>query len=123
MEIYFCPNCWRWGPTVQEHCPACGYALADYHALSYDERLVRAVRHPIQENRMIAVELLGKRRYAPAVAVFADLLATERDYYTIREVARALRRIDTPESRAVLDRLRYHSSPLVRALLAEPCTQ
>jgi len=123
VATFYCPNCWRWSPTVQEVCPACGYTLADYHALSYDERLIRAVRHPIRENRMIAVELLGKRRYAPAVAVFAGLLSKERDYYMIREVARALCRIDTPESRAVLDRLRCHSSPLVRALLEEPCTQ
>lgn len=123
MATFYCPNCWRWSPTVQERCPACGYALAEYQALSYDERLVRAVRHPVRENRMIAIEILGKRRYAPAVAVFADLLATERDYYTIREVARALRRIDSPESRMVLDRLRCHSSALVRALLEEPCTR
>ncbi len=123
MATFYCPNCWRWGPTILEICPACGYALADYHALSYDERLVRAVRHPVRENRMIAVELLGKRRYAPAVAVFAELLATERDYYTIREVARALRRIDTPESQAVLNRLRCHPSRLVRALLEVPCTR
>ncbi|MBN1193860.1 MAG: HEAT repeat domain-containing protein [Methanomicrobiaceae archaeon] len=123
METYFCPNCGHRSLEVQEICPACGYTFADHTALSYDERLIMALRHPIRETRMIATEILGKRQYAPAVAAFADLLATETDYYTVREVVRALRRIDTPESIALERGLYGHPSPLVRALLEEPCTR
>jgi len=123
VATLYCSGCRRWSPTVQETCPACGYTLAAHTALSYDDRLIMALCHPVRENRMIALEILGKRRYAPAVAAFADLLATKPDYYTIREIVRALRRIDTPESCAAHDGLHCHPSPLVRDLLKEPCTR
>ena len=119
MTVWFCPACWHEVPPDAGACPACGYDLADYAALSYDERLLLSLRHPVRECRMVALAVLGRRRYAPAVPVLREILACEPDYFFIREAVDALDRIGTPESIALLRTLRTHRSPLVRALIEE----
>jgi hypothetical protein len=63
---------------------------------------------------MMAIQVLGQRRYEPAIPVFAGMIAAGQDVYTLREIARALVSMDSPEGREVLDGLREHPSPVVR---------
>ena len=63
---------------------------------------------------MMAIQILGERKYERAVPVFAELIAAGQDVYTLGEIARALTSMDTPESRELLAGLREHSSPVVR---------
>ena len=63
---------------------------------------------------MMAIQILGQRKYKPAIPVFADMIVAGQDVYTLREIARALVSMDSPEGREVLDGLREHPSPVVR---------
>jgi hypothetical protein len=90
--------------------------------LSYDEKLLIALRHPIREWRMTAIGLLGRPHYAPAVTELARMLATDGDIYVLREVLRALRAIDSVEARAVvLHAAEGHPLRLVRKLARALC--
>jgi len=98
-------------------CPGCGRDPVHYDRLSYEEKLIGALRHPVREHRMIAVETLGRLRSQRAVAGLAELLE-ERDPYLVMEVVRALAEIGTPGARAHLARAKSHPSKLVRKLAA-----
>jgi hypothetical protein len=50
--------------------------LAAAGARSYPERLIGSLRHPVPETRLLAAEILGRLRYAPAIA---PLLARARE--------------------------------------------
>ena len=65
---------------------------------------------------MMAIQLLGELRSTSALPDFASILQEEDDFYVIREIAQALGRIGTRESRGMLRDLEHHSSSLVRRL-------
>jgi len=100
-------------------CPQCGYDLSTYEKLSYEEKLILALKHPIRENRMIAVQVLGKLHSRAAIPIFATLLQTEEDFYIIREIVHALARIGNVQSRKMIQKLKDHPSGLVRRFVKE----
>lgn len=116
-SIYFCPNCWETSNEQAVICPHCHYDLTHYQSLTYDQKLIHALRHPVRENRMMAAQLLGDLRRPEAIKVFAEMLQTETDYYFIREIVGALRKISGKDSIALLRELQNHPSALVRQLV------
>lgn len=77
---FFCPNCWNEIAEGNSICPYCGFDLSSYDTLSYEQKLILSAKHPIRENRMIAIQLLGKLRSQAAPPVFESILASERDF-------------------------------------------
>jgi hypothetical protein len=73
---YFCPGCWKIIPASAKVCSFCGCDLAAAAARSYPERLIGSLHHPVPETRLLAAEILGRLRYAPAIA---PLLARARE--------------------------------------------
>ncbi|MEO8287025.1 MAG: HIT family protein [Chloroflexota bacterium] len=110
MITHFCPNCWTETLEEEENCPACGCALLCFEQLPYEKKLIMALKHPVIQNRMIAIELLGQ-------------IGPEEDgyyeYYQLREVLLALARIDTPSTRALISEASSHRSMLIRKLAAD----
>jgi len=60
----------------------------------YEEKLLRALRHPEQETRMRAVEILGQLRTQRAVPSLQALLYEANDPYLIGGIIRALAAIE-----------------------------
>jgi hypothetical protein len=112
----FCPECWKKIGPQNADCPHCGCDLSQHDPLSYEEKLRAALRHPIRENRMLAIQLLGDLRSKPALPVFRSMLETEQDFYAVREIARSLAKIGSAESEDIIRTLEYHSSRLVRRI-------
>ena len=63
---------------------------------------------------MMAIQILGQRRYERAVPVFEKMITAGQDVYTLREIVFALSQIDTLDSRRLIAKLREHPSPVVR---------
>ena len=120
---YFCPNCWRELNAQTRMCPYCGYDLAVYEQLPFEQKLLRAVSHPVQDNCIVAIQSLGRMRSEAAVPVFAKVLRTEESFYVIREIARALAQIGSVPGRELLEELCLHKLPMVRRLAQELLTQ
>jgi HEAT repeat protein len=113
---HFCPNCWKTVDADADKCDACGFQLADYDSASYERKLLAALRHPVRENRLLAVQVLGRIPSRRAVPEFRRLLEAESDYYLLKEVLLALATIGTPQAIALLQEARRHSSRLVQKL-------
>jgi len=116
MEISFCPNCWVELDPAALVCNHCGYDLVQYQKLPFEQKLILALSHPIRENRMVAIQLLGDLRSTAALPAFKSILERENDYYVLREVVASLRKIGTKESLALVEGLGSHRSRLVRKL-------
>jgi len=113
-ETWFCPVCWHHSTERLERCPKCEHSIILFEYEIYAEKLMRALSHPVREQRMIAIETLGKLHYIPAIPEFEHIVRSEEDAYVISEVIDALRETDTPECRRILSSLHAHSSVIVR---------
>ncbi len=76
---------------------------------------MHALKHPVRENRLLAIRLLGRLRTAAALPHFERLLETEEDVYVLLEVLQALCLMETPESQKLLAKTAiWHKAELVR---------
>lgn len=91
--------------------------MSDYDSCSFEEKLIYALRHPVRENRMMAVQLLGEMKSEKAVTAFASILESEKDFYVIREVINSLKKTGTPEGIRLIQKQGSHPSKLVRKLV------
>lgn len=121
MPLFFCPHCWKEIDDHADQCAHCGYDLKEYKNLSYEKKLINALGHPIRENRMMAAQLLGEIKSKDALAVFKKILETQDDYYFIKEILRALKKIGGTESDKMIERLKSHQSNLVRRAAKHLC--
>jgi len=111
---FFCPFCGKQSPDDDPVCHSCGKSIGHWREHSFEERLLLTLHHPILEHRMMAIQLLGQRKYERAVRVFAELITAGQDVYTLREIVYALSQVNTNESRQLIVQLREHPSPVVR---------
>lgn len=116
---FFCPFCGKQGPDDENVCSRCGKSPGHWREHPFEERLLLTLRHPILEHRMMAIRILGQKRYARSVAVFGQMIEAGQDVYTLREIGYALSQINTRNSRRLLAELREHPSPVVRAACGE----
>lgn len=110
---FYCPKCWSEIPENAGHCPVCSYDLSAYESLSYEDKMIFALSHPIRENRLMAIEALGRLQDSKAVPHLAALLKQDEDYYVLREALLALSRIDTEDAWALIQGAAAHESTLV----------
>lgn len=110
---FYCPGCWVEIPERARTCPFCGYDLLAYEALSYEDKMILALRHPIQDNRLVAIQALGSARYSTAIRHLAELLDPEEDYYIQREALLALSKFGTNETQSIIEQALTHPSKLV----------
>jgi HEAT repeat protein len=111
---FFCPFCGKQSPDDDPVCHSCGKSIEHWREHAFEERLLLTLHHPIQEHRMIAIQILGQRKYERAVPVFAEMIAAGQDVYTLREIVYALLQMNTENSRQLITKLREHPSAVVR---------
>ncbi len=88
--IQFCSNCWAenlFGATV---CERCGTPLSETEPIFYDQKLMRALHHPVPETREMAAMLLGQRRERHALPVLLSCLLEETDIGVLCAISIAL---------------------------------
>jgi len=110
----YCPNCWFETGPDDRVCPSCGFLMAAFDSLGYGGKLLLALKHPIPENRILAIQLLGEIKSGSAVPAFATIIEEEEDPYILRAIAYALARIGGDPARALVARLVSHPSVIVR---------
>jgi hypothetical protein len=90
MVRWFCPYCWKEVDERDRICPYCGSDLSKFSTLDYEEKLILALDSPITQNRVFAIEVLGKKKVKKAVDKLCKMLFEERDTLELIEIAIAL---------------------------------
>ncbi len=112
MTEYFCPRCWYSSKKNFEVCPKCGYDLGEFEKLSYEDKLILALDHPIREYKLNAIRLLGRLKSEKAVEKFKEMVK-HSDVITILVIIEALSQIQSKKSLELLDELMKHKSPVI----------
>ena len=111
---YFCPSCWSEVGRATT-CPNCGADLQDFAGYSYEEKLIRALRHPEPTVPIRAARILGELGSRAAVEPLIDVATSVRDPYIQEAAAEALGRIGDARAFSCLDHLRQEGALRVRA--------
>jgi HEAT repeat protein len=124
MVTYYCPNCWTILDEKDQVCPKCGYIIKDYQDLSYEDKLLNALHHPVPERRIIAAQVLGILKSQRALIEFLKILESEEeDYFILRSILLAAANINHPNRIILLQKASRHPSALVRRLADELLAQ
>jgi phosphoserine phosphatase len=115
MLTFYCPSCWKKTSSDLTICPECGYDLSDFSSLSYEEKLLRALHHPVPASRMVAIQTLGELHCQLALSELEKTLKNlQEDVYTLREIVIAIAKIPGEDSRVLLKEAARHLYALVR---------
>jgi HEAT repeat protein len=83
--IYFCPSCWNEIKNA-DVCPECGVDLKELAQERYEEKLIRALRHPEPTVPIRVAAILGELRSRAAVEPLIEMALSSTDPY-IQEAA------------------------------------
>jgi hypothetical protein len=114
--INYCPYCWKKITDRAEVCAACGGRLIEYHALSYEDKLLLALRHPLRENRAGAIHTLGRLKSEKALKEFEKQLIENDDILDLYEIMMALKNYDCDVKVPWFRTMIAHPSPRVSRL-------
>ena len=112
---WFCFHCYGRNARPTGRCQKCDEPIEPPHELSYDERLIWALDHPLPDTATTAARLLGVRRPAAAAGPLRRAVATQRDPYLAAEALRALVAVEGIQAtRPLLRRLASEGPLLLR---------
>lgn len=114
MPVFFCPSCWTQIAQGALVCPVCQADLAALDREQFDDKLIRALRHPERLTARRAAWILGQKRTRVAVPALLARYRTGVDPFLGAEIAAALRRIAGPEARSALREMAVDPSFLIR---------
>jgi HEAT repeats len=114
--IQFCSNCWAENLLGVTVCERCGTPLSETEPIFYDQKLMRALYHPIPQTREMAAMLLGQRQDRHALPVLLSRLHEETDIGVLCAISQALGQLGDCEAATSLEKRLAQSLALVVAL-------
>ncbi len=112
MPVFYCPKCWKEFKDEIRNCPFCGFNLDEFDRLSYEDKLITALSHPVADYRINAIKILGTLKSEKAVEKFEEMLDRE-DILTILEIVDVLGKIKSKKAKKILERLKKSRSKVV----------
>jgi len=88
--IQFCSHCWAENLLDATRCERCATPLSETEPIFYDQKLMRALLHPVPETREMAAMLLGQRQDRHALPVLESRLLEETDIGVLCAISKAL---------------------------------
>jgi HEAT repeat protein len=101
---YYCPSCWNQVRNGSD-CASCGADLGQFASESYEQKLIRALRHPEPTVPIRAATFLGMLGSQLAVEPLIDVALSSADPYIQEAAVTALGNIRDPGALPCLTRL------------------
>src|SRR6266516_3072772 len=111
--IQYCPNCWAENTIDATVCERCSTSLSETEPIFYDQKLMRALHHPVPETREMAAMLLGQRRDRHALPVLMSCLLEETDIGVLCAISQALAQLGDCQAVTSLLYLMAQPPPIV----------
>jgi hypothetical protein len=89
-SVWYCFHCFANNPRASGPCETCGDEIEPPLEISYDERLIWALDHPLADTAITAARLLGVRRPAAAAGPLRRVVVAQRDPYLAAHALRSL---------------------------------
>ena len=114
--MQFCSTCWAENLIDATVCDRCGTSLSEAEPIFYDQKLMRALHHPVPEVREMVAMLLGLRQDQPALPVLMSRLLEESDMGVLCAISKALGQLGDCRAVASLSKRLSKPNALVVAL-------
>ncbi len=104
---YFCPSCWNVFDEDFDVCPVCGYNIKDFTNLSYEQKLIIALSHPLANIRTTALKLLRAKNVQISIPFIKELILVEQNPFVLKEAFITLKMLtDEEDYRRFLENVR-----------------
>jgi HEAT repeat protein len=114
--LQFCSTCWAENLMEAPICTRCGTPLSETAPIYYEQKLMRALHHPLPETREMAATLLGYRRDMQALPILMSRLFEETDIAVLCAISKTLGQLGDCQAAAALSRRLAQPDALVVAL-------
>jgi len=114
--MQFCSTCWAENLIDATVCDRCGTSLSETEPIFYDQKLLRALQHPVPEVREMVAMLLGLRQDRHALPVLLARLLEESDIGVLCAISKALGQLGDCQAAAFLAKRLAQPNALVLAL-------
>ncbi|HVB23842.1 MAG TPA: HEAT repeat domain-containing protein [Ktedonobacteraceae bacterium] len=114
--MQYCPDCWAGNLIGDTMCDHCGASLSENEAILYEQKLMRALHHPVPETRELAAALLGQSRDHRTLPVLLSCLLEETDVGVLCSISKALGQLGDCQAVAELAKRLAQPDALVVAL-------
>lgn len=94
---YFCPSCWNIFDEDFDVCPVCGYNIKDFTNLSYEQKLIIALSHPLANIRTTALKLLRAKNVQISIPFIKELILVEQNPFVLKEAFMTLKILTNKE--------------------------
>lgn len=94
--IVFCTHCWRQLNSSAKTCPYCGADLTQDNR-SYEEKLIGALDHPLNEARVRACWLIGAKTIEAAADKLISVAKDDVDMFVRHAAIQALGHLHSPD--------------------------
>lgn len=117
MPQYWCYHCYARNPKPSGPCVRCGASVEGPPGRTYDEQLVWALSHPDTGQAAFAAQMLGTRRYRPALPALREHVEHDPDpYRAVAALRAAITIAGAEELRPWLEQLIHHRAFMVREI-------
>jgi hypothetical protein len=116
---YYCWRCYGENDRARGVCPHCGGEIEAPSGTQYVDRLLWAFRHPLPERRMIAAQVLGRRREHRATEELRRPAVTTDDPYLAAQALESLIAIEGAENLVELLTDRAEQGPVAVRRVAQ----
>ncbi|MEN2993954.1 MAG: HEAT repeat domain-containing protein [Thermodesulfovibrio sp.] len=113
MIHFFCPSCWRGISENTILCPYCNYDLNKFNALSYEDKLLLSLKHPVKEIRRLIIFVIGLKKMKKALSEVEKMIDQEEDPIILIEIIKALQQFNDKEAKAILEKIRSHRFSII----------
>jgi hypothetical protein len=110
---WYCPYCWKPIDKDTTQCPHCGHNLSEFEELSYEDKLILALKNPTREYRMFSIYMLGQLGSTKAIKHLCELSQSSADTIELLYIAKTLKSINTKESLNCLHKLKEKNNVLL----------
>ncbi len=115
--MFWCFSCYAVNQQSHGACARCGRPIQGPPDLSFDDRLVWALRHPDGNRAVLAAQTLGVRGVRSALPALRAVVQEDRDpYLSVAALRSAIAIAGRDELRAWLEELAHGDSFMVKTV-------
>ena len=104
-------------PEDLDTCPFCKADLRG--SISYDDKIILSLDHPILDTRMVSINLVGDKRMEEALPKLSELANKSSDPLELIAICKALKQIGSSDALEPIEKIKQKNNKIVNRYIDE----